>query len=923
MLDVITTFQKKYHLKLGNKPSSPVMNFSAGLVLQYAGNLKNAPQGDRKPFYLAVPNKEHFVTQFCCTLLLNYLFEDYCCADLQTLKIGDKVKIFGSTVKFSGQVDSKDGVSKIRLILRDTRRSTNNRVTVPSHYVSFMSEADPKKLLSTAFGKKNKFYTNNDLNALFDLEVEEALNPSALDSSLFLAAGRGHVGSIRQKLKAGICINQSLADVFQLDRNLILSPDLEKLASVFKTSSCGDNSYFIEGLREDLMALTEKYENDDKVLYLTSSLADKLDKGDFSEDFKKLFHLLAEAIDASDRSRLLGLGDHIPVESAELPDNLRIVVLNGIDLVRQYGNTIYGLVARGIPVVVITDLPELAYDTEGITDRLMDSYRFCWHREEVKKLIDPNYSGYNDDLFWRQCVNYANQQITIRSYNDPAGEKLFNVFESNISFARMDGFELLKKAYYQHLRPALYLLKNTPGQYRNINNIVEEQAGIFSRAFESVKNQLPKDLAFSLADGLSILKEYKSNAKQLPYNQHVFTQLIAFPDNLNVEVPHFLIESLQIEHLQAFNQKALVFTGFPYREWNGRYLFDAVFCQFIPSLTILAWPEEAKRTTGFILKKFRNSGFDDWLPEWISNEMPNWEIPPHNKRPDEADLIIQDGFVSNPVLEPTTQSKYDEDTFEGIQKSISNFRFTDLLSSFGEVGHYLVSVDVLHFYDGSYMLLPHGRGGRIQLAMIEDGVADKIIEASFHEVSLGDVIICFDMNRQVIREITRGHLNEAYELVDQWRTHLENLLMKNDKQFATLETHLNKQKELMGLTESNPSRQNLMRWFYDSDILAPQSGNLHLILQDNGLSKTQAESTVSQIKEAKSVIIKGSNEVSERIKDKAVVLLKNREMQLGDFSLDVDGVSVEVQCGRITDKEVRTGLRVPYSCTKQFIKDQC
>ncbi|MBO9574013.1 MAG: hypothetical protein J7497_17635, partial [Chitinophagaceae bacterium] len=391
---------------------------------------------------------------------------------------------------------------------------------------------------------------------------------------------------------------------------------------------------------------------------------------------------------------------------------------------------------------------------------------------------------------------------------------------------------------------------------------------------------------------------YNTNPKHLPDDQPVFIQQIDFPNRPRWLTAQSTLKTLRINNLDEFESDALVFTGYPYREWNGKYLSDAVFSRLIPLVTVLAWQSEAQRTTGYLLKRIRNAGFDNYMPQWINSGIPDWDVSYRKERPDESSLIIQKGNTGNSISTFLAEQIQMETTFEDVQQYISHFRFANLPTWVNDAGHYLVPVNVLYFHDGSYMLLPNGRGGRVHFVSRLNRIAGEIREASFRELSVGDVVVCFNMDREVVRRLAREQLNEAYKYLDIWRHCLKRLLDINEGQLTGLEQYLSQQKELLHLSAGSPTKNNILRWFYESDMLAPQTPNLYLILQVSGLSKPDAEVIVNQIKAAKSLIIKNSNQVSDRIKDKIITVLSSSQMPEDDILLDIGGVSVAVQCGR-------------------------
>ena len=559
------------------------MEFSAGLVLQYARQLATAPVAERKPFYLSVPDKEQFTVHFSGTLLLHYLFEDYFSPEPAQVSVGDKVELFGSITKYTGAI-TESGKKRIRLLFSD-----GVTYNAPDSYRLRMVKVGGHRMLNTIdhFKKQRRTYLeNNDLNSLFGLGTNEAVNPNTLTSKLYLVTGRGYAVSTREKLKNESCINQSFDKLFRVGTNLIVTPNLEGIAPIFNTSTGEDHSYFTISLTEDLTQLLEVYDGDSNVVDVIKRLATNLEKQDFSEIFRQLFDRLANSIDDPYRTRLLNLAVNMPVAEAGLPDGLKMVVLDNIDLAVTYTNTINGLLARGIPVIILSDRSELASRKDNASDGLMSSYRFYWSRERLKSLIETETVEYCDGQFWQRCLQYANQEITVRSYNDSVGDRLFNTFESNPVFARLDGFENLKKAYYQYLRPTLYLLKNTPGIHPNIIQSLRGQVDVFSEAFKLIENQLPANLATSLADGLIEIRNYTANPKFIPEDLPVFIQQIEFPEGIRQQTAQLTPKALRLTDLKQSKTDTLVFTGFPYREWNGKYLFDAVFHSLIRSVII-------------------------------------------------------------------------------------------------------------------------------------------------------------------------------------------------------------------------------------------------------------------------------------------------------------------------------------------------
>ncbi|WP_044131251.1 hypothetical protein [Rudanella lutea] len=907
----LEAFRKKYHLSIGRKVSSPITEFSVSLALQYAKGIVNAPPSNRKPFYISVPDIENFTIFFGCTVLLNYLFEDYFNLEPPVLSVGDKVEIFGSVAKYIGEDCAQQNLF-VRLHFRD------GIINVPKSNLQHMVKVDNRRMLNTIDNFKSNrkaFWDNYDLNSLFNLNSKELVNPKALNSKVYLITGRGHVMRTRETLSNEICLNQTLEKVFQVGTNLIIAPDLKKISSTFNTSTDTDDTYFISELQEDLNEILELYANDSTVQTLVEQLYQHLRKKDFSEIFVAKFNQLANSVEDYYRNRLLILMSNMPEPKADIPENLKVVIVNGLTLITDYSNTINGLAERGIPVIILTDQKEMASTPDETVENLAKGYRFYWSRRRIKKLSLIKEDEYIDKLFWEQCIRFSSQKIIIQCFTDFEGDNLFQAFESNSDFARLEGFESFKKAYYQNLRPTLYLLKNTPGLYHK--NTVREQTGIFIEEFNKIKNQLPLNVSLAVTHALESLKSYKTNSKKLPDNRYTFNQLIDFPGKPKQQTAPDTKKQFQIFNLDTVDCDSLAFTGYPYKEWNGKHLFNAVLNRFIPEVTVLAWPTEAKKTSGYLLKRIQRAGFDNYLPEWISFGISDWKIPKKESRPDESHIVVQTGCSENLSSESVNDPAEEIAVFEDVQKNINNFRFADIATSGTDVKQYIIPVNVLHFHNGFYMYVPYN--SHLYTVARHASKTCRIIEATFSELRVGDVVVCFDMDREVVRKLAREKLNEAYKDLDQWRERLQTLLTLNEWSFLTLEQFLTRQKELLRLSEGSPNRQNLLRWFYERDVLAPHTSNLRLIFEASGLPRKEAEEKIVRVKSAKRLILKSTNQVAERIKDKIMLLLRDRQMLDDCMQLNIDGVTVKVQCGRVTDKEQSIGMNVPYSFTKQFL----
>jgi hypothetical protein len=891
------------------------MGFSIGLALQYAVNLPGSPVQERKPFYLSVPDKEHFTLPFACGLLLNYLYEDYFNPPALSFNAGDKVELFGSIAQYIGLSKSVTGAPLIRLLLRD------NETTISAQNAPFLNRFSGKRRLSKSIVKQQVYQAENDLNSLFNLSGKEIVNPKALSSQLYLIAGRGNTVSLREKLGKEVCISQKMAEAFCLDTNLIVKPTLENLNALLAEPEYSDTSYFTDFLRNDLAELREIYGSNTNLAETIERLNALLTEQNFNPAFRSLFNRLATAVDEPYKSNLLNLTDQIPDENTEIPERLKLVVLNTTDQVRDYSNTISRLLDRGIPVIVLTDRSELSSAPDYLPDSLANGYRFCWSRNMISSLADTKQNDYCDSRFWQRCTRYANQEIIIRRFADPAGDSLFSSFEASHEFVRLEGFHTLKKSYYKHLRPALYLLKNTLGNLVDVIDLIRKQTELFTESFNPVENLLPADLANTFRENLLLIRSYTDNPKQVPAGTPVFVQRVDFPDGVRGRTSSVILRNFRVNDLTVFNGDSLVFTGFPYRETNGRYLADATFHYLIPSVTVLAWPAEANRLTGYLARKLRDAVFDGSLPEWISRGVNNWRLPLHPDRPDDKSMLIRQGNDDDQDFYPADKPEPAKLPFAEIQQQISNFRFSDLFDPSSESAEYLVPVNIIHFHSGSYMFLPYGRSGQVYVLRKQEAATGEIVQASFDELSAGQLVICFNMNREIIRDLSKSQLTDEYARLDIWRERLQLLTGHGSERYTRSVNQLLEMKATLGLTAGNPAKQNIIRWLHDTDMLAPHKANLWIILRTSGMQDREATAAVSQIESAKRLIVRTSSQVADRIKSKIIGVLREKDVHTEDMTLDVDGVPVTVHYGRISSLERRSDMKVPYMLTNRFIKD--
>jgi len=156
----------------------------------------------------------------------------------------------------------------------------------------------------------------------------------------------------------------------------------------------------------------------------------------------------------------------------------------------------------------------------------------------------------------------------------------------------------------------------------------------------------------------------------------------------------------------------------------------------------------------------------------------------------------------------------------------------------------------------------------------------------------------------------------VFNTLDIWKKSLQETYENCNKDIQLLEVLLTAINERNSIG-ANPTRQNIRRWLFDDDMLAPEEENLRVILladKDKSMVK-KIPQILNAYGKAKSL----SSQVSRQIKSAIIDKLKNlNNYDDRSFSINIGGHSINVQYRTIINLQ-DTDIEIEYSQTRKFV----
>ena len=582
------------------------------------------------------------------------------------------------------------------------------------------------------------------------------------------------------------------------------------------------------------------------------------------------------------------------------PENLRAVVINDISQINDYPDTIKGLLKKQIPVIFISDrYVENNYEIDffkKLFNLNNEYYRLNWNRKKIIALNEcPQTGSYIDFELWRQCIRYSRQQVKIVvSANDEIDSLIPKLLKE---IRELDSFEMLQKAFYSFFYPALFALKNSIKSNIQVLRLITE----FEMVFDQVKiNGLPQSIIGDFDKAINLARSYSENSKDYNSNSNIFSNCLITSIHKGLFIP---LERNQV-NIPTSNTSNILFTGYPYNEFSGKFLLNSICRDFVPKVTILCWPNESSLTKNYLKRRIKSSYFSDYIFD---------NIPMNNEYllKDEIDFDREiDSFLNCNSIMPI------EITQESNLEYLHNFKYKGYNNKKEGGISYIVKCNILNFDDGSFMFLPK-RSSLLALALYNRG--ESIIkETAFNDLIIGNRIFKYKKDRATYREISKNDnkIKFCFEKLEIWKDALEKIYISLDSNLDSLEKLLKQTKEEFKLKEGNPIRSSIERWLFDDEIICPRPNNLQIILLAAKLGENEKilSESIKAYKEVNSFTIGLSSIIKKNIAKQN----SSNTSTSNTFFVNIKGNQIAVETRTIISLDVNE-IEIDYRNTRKIL----
>ncbi len=897
MKKLLIELNQKYDLKLGRKSFSPIMQLSIGLSMKYNEEVK---RGFKRPFHLNFPDKHNSALWLSVALLRNFFFHDYIYQsdnrlEQLNLKFGDTIKLFGANAKYI-----EDGGKKFKVAFKDGGTfHINNGLS--NHIIK--DDGKLNKYAYYAKRKKKALSERNAISKLIEPKGDAFIEPRILTSKILIISGRGNAGKFAKKLKEESLFGIDFYELFNCGKNLIIKPSLEDYTFLGKKEDPIIEKKFKHRFKQFIEELYEEIpESRSDIDYLD----ELVDLDSFrTKEFKILFDSVVS--ECSPESKYHKIRDeYYPGIKEQLPENLKLVIINDITQLDTFEGVIQEFLNRGIPVLVVSnrymdDKKALSFFKNYFKIHSND-LRISWNKNKISALsIIPFEEHPLDYDLWKKCLKFSNQKISIETTEaHPVDELLIN---TQRAISKIEGQERLRTAYWTFFSPLIYSFKNGTNWYSYQDDLKD----MFLTVFEDVKPTLNENISSLFYKIFEKLDSHKDNFKVFDDQSFMFGQQI----DLNDTQITFPIGDYNFVSAGEFCDtiRQITFPGFPLNEPLHNNLLDAICDQVIEDVKILCWPKEGKLTYNYILNRLKAGYYTDNIP----NE---WDFPEKLILKDETDIqeqidemLFLDSSHKNEVVELTFETE------EEILKTISEFKYSAYQNSHTGQSDSKVNCNIIDLQGNKFMFLPKTS---TVLAKIEtEGDRYEIKKVKFNELNPGDEIFQYELSRERLRELSKeaDYQDNVFGILEFWKNSLR-------KSWAEEGCNINKLLKRLGRINSDnklgasPTYQNLRNWLFDDDMLSPDKDNLQMILfADSDPATINLYSDINEAsKKARSLSRKISSEI------KKMIINKLNALDLSDkshFEIDVFGSPMNIDFSKIKGLQ-KTDFEVEYQHTRKF-----
>lgn len=886
MRNLLDFVGNKNHLNLGDYFFSPIMEASAGIALEYCKQVV-VEKDESYPMFFCFPEKKSASLWTSIAILTNFFLEDhiYNVVDGIVFRRFDKVKIYNCIAEV-------ERITEEKIYLRF---SDQGGIPINKRLKSQLSKVSSTRALSL----KKRFFENHkkakhERNAISRILVPkepETINQNNLDSKVLLITGRGNVKKNQELLNTTKIYDEFLSKIFPEKKNLIIAPDLKFYKDFFNV----DKEQELIEFKDLLNILSDNIiTNDAKIILkeLSSKLNNEIE---ISIDFENRFISFINEY-KNEIPQLAHLQKKYPGYQDSLPEKLRAVVINDINQINDFPDTIKGFLKKRIPVIFISNRNiENVNEIDFYANLFNNNPKYCrinWNRKKIKALNKCTSDvDYIDAELWKQCRRYSRQKIyinvTLQNELDALTPKILQLIRT------LDGFELLQKAFYSYFYPALFALKNSLKSNERVQFLILEFKNVFD---EVKKNGLSQDQIKEIEKVIQIASDFGDNTKSYTFSNDIFSNVTS-SKNSNIYIP----VEIQKNNIPTSITEKVLFTGYPYNEYAGRFLLNSVCLDFVPNIQIICWPNEASLTERYLRRRIKAGYFSDYLNSPQLKE--EYLLQNDSDFEKEIDLFL---FLNRRIEVEITQ----EENIEYLHTfKYKGYGFQN------EERQTTVKCDIINFDDGSFMFLPKQS---TVLTQIEDSHGKTTIsETKFNELNIGYKIFKYKKDRATYREISKNNniIKACFEKLESWKIMLEQLSTDVNSNLDALEKYLLETKEKFNLTEGNPARSNLQRWLFDDECICPRTPNLKIILYAAKVENFDQKliELENAFKEVNSYTIGLSSEIKKNIAKQ----LSSNTLSNNIF-VNINGNQIKVETRTIASLD-KNGIEIDYRNTRKIL----
>ena len=895
MREILSALNNKNHLTLGKYSFSPLMELSGGIVLDYCDKIYT-DKCERAAFISCFPQKKGAALWLSVIVLTNAFLDDHInnIVDGIQFEKEDKVKIFNSVAEIERVTHEK-----IFLKFKD-----QGGIPINSRLRGQLSQVGNSRALSLKKKfSKNYFELKNKRNTISKILIPndaEIINQNNLDSKVLLIAGRGNVKGFYELLNDSIFYEEKLSKTFGLGKNLIIKPDLKPFIHFFDK----EIKLKLDSFGKSLVKLSQISINDAFINENVWAFLDRLDNEDgISVDFEIDFLSFVEEYEGEFEEQLSFILAKFPGVQEALPTKLKAVVLNDISQINEYSETINGFLALKIPVIVVsnrnvTKVTDIEFYNNFFKNN-PEYYRINWNRKKIQDLIEcASESNFIDEDLWNQSKRYASQQIKITVTEGSELDILIGELLSNIK--ELDEFERLQKAFYKFFYPALYALKNSYSKTAEVTNLISE----FKYIFDDIKVAgLPKSTIALFEKGIRIAYDYLYNSKNYDPRDNVFSNHLPALDLNQVYIPC----EMDKKNLSTSKKSKLIFTGYPYQEYSGKFLLNSVCIDFIPDVEILCWPHEGSLTYNYLYRRLIAGCFTD-------NVIGDYDFP--NK------FLLKETSEFTKEVESFLQIDSNlqiEQEQEADLAYLHTFKYKGYSNTENSESIFKVKCNTLNFRDESFMFLPKKSSILAETECEGDDI--KVANLKFSQISVGLRVFKYQKDRTLFKDIAKKNveLKNAYDNLDIWREKLEDIFDSCKRNVGKLYELLKNAQNKFGILDAKPTKGNLRNWLFDEDMIMPNHANVQLILSAAFDSDENIEGKVNNLQSDYLSIKAHRIQLSHKIKKTISQQFVNAsDIRDGEIEIELNGVTIFVDVKTIESLD-QSNIDIEYHHTRKIL----